>query len=115
MTTNTLTKDSCYVQRSCVELGAGKGRVYEVARKYGSRSGELLLPSLHLVSDKGPKCWSALQYVYESMHVRGFLFADPWHQDWNGVRAGISEVGLLTVLLERVLVANMPSGPFEGA
>eukprot|EP00971_Amphidinium_carterae_P332320 6466426-Amphidinium_carterae.1 len=113
--TSALTKEESYTKRACVEDDSGGPRYYEVTRKYNSKSGDLIMPSIHMVSDKGPKCWSALQFLYESVHVRGFLVADPWHQDWNGVRASISEVGLLTILLERVLVSNMPSGPFEGS
>eukprot|EP00971_Amphidinium_carterae_P043356 853390-Amphidinium_carterae.1 len=40
--------------------------------------------------------------------------ADPLHQDWNGLKKAAVDAGMWLPLLERCVVANLPSGPFQG-
>lgn len=100
-------------RRSCIEDKSTGQRWFEVPRERDDE-GHLHRPALHVVTDKGPKCFPGLQYLFKKLRLRGSLVADPWHQDWNGLRSAAAEAGLWGICLERCLVHNFPSGPWEG-
>jgi hypothetical protein len=100
-------------RRSCIEDKASGERWFEVPRERDGQ-GNLHRPALHVVTDKGPKCFPGLQYLFKKLRLRGSLIADPWHQDWNGLRSAAAEAGLWGICLERCIVHNFPSGPWEG-
>lgn len=81
-----------------------------------SAKGGKLLPrqALHTVVDKGAVGFPGCCWLYWKQKVRGCLFSDFWHQDWNGLQAAALEAGVWNVCLERAIVLNMPHGPWQG-
>ena len=50
-------------RRSCIEDTSSGKRWFEVPRERGAQ-GFLHRPALHVVTDKGPKCFPALQHFF---------------------------------------------------
>lgn len=68
--------------------------------------------AVHTVVDKGSVGFPSLCWLYWRQKVRGCIFADFWHQDWNSVQTACLEVGMWHVCLERAVVLNLPMGPW---
>jgi hypothetical protein len=82
---------------------------------FAMKGGKILAkPSLHTVLDKGSVGFPAVCWLYWAQKLRGCIFADFWHQDWNGLQSAALEAGVWHVCLERCLLMNMPHGPWAG-
>lgn len=78
-------------KRSCIIDHTTKETWLEAPRDMVA--GQLHRPCLWAVSDKGPKCFPGLQWLFQHGHLRGAVIPDPWHQDWNGLRAALDSYG----------------------
>ena len=71
--------------------------------------------SLHTSHDKGSKGFPGLAWLYWQQKIRGVLVADLYHEDWNGLKRAAVSAGVWLPILERVLIRNLPHGPWQGA
>jgi hypothetical protein len=70
--------------------------------------------SLHTSRDKGSKGFPGLAWLYWQQKIRGVLVADLYHEDWNGLKRAAVSAGVWLPILERVLIRNLPHGPWQG-
>eukprot|EP00971_Amphidinium_carterae_P343165 6482768-Amphidinium_carterae.1 len=101
------------VRRACVQRLPAGSTSLTVPRDGQKESRGL--PSLTVVMDMGPKQFPGMQWIFETWRLRGSLINDPWHADWNGIKSALTETRLYLLVLERALLHQMPSGPWEGA
>ena len=102
-------------RRSCIEDTSTGVRWWEVPRFVTAESASRMRPSLHLCIDRGSVGWPAAMFLYTRCAVRGCLFSDYAHDDWNALKGAATVSGTWLALLERVVVLNLPSGPWEGS
>eukprot|EP00971_Amphidinium_carterae_P210231 4171080-Amphidinium_carterae.3 len=100
--------------RQCVKNSVSGAKRFELPRTFVGGI-EVPRPTLHMVSDMGPKQWPSLQWLTEAYHIRGVVMGDSFHMDWNALRKALSRCDLYLLTLERCLLHNLPSGPWEGA
>eukprot|EP00971_Amphidinium_carterae_P006625 130519-Amphidinium_carterae.1 len=100
-------------RRACVQLQPSGTTSLTVPRDPQKENRGLA--SLTCVMDMGPKQFPGMQWVFESWQLRGCLINDPWHADWNGLKSALTDSRLYLLALERALLHQMPSGPWEGA
>ena len=100
------------VKRSCISTGQPKR--YELTRSFVNGQ-EQPKWCMHLVGDAGPKQFPSMQFLFEGAGLTGTVTVDPFHRDWNGIRKALGESGVFMMTLERVLLHNMPSGPWGRA
>ena len=100
-------------KRACIEDKEQGKRWIEVPRRV-TPTGALAMPLLVLVADKGPKNWTALQYLSSETSLRCVVFPDCFHEDWNALKRALHAENLFALVLERILLHNLPSGPWEG-
>lgn len=79
-----------------------------------SPEGRRLMPKLILAADRGSIGFPGISYMLSELGVRGFAFWDPWHMISGYIENAIKAVGEWVVVLEYLVVLNLPIGPWEG-
>ena len=67
-----------------------------------------------LAADRGPIGFAALWYLFGETAVRGMVSWDCWHVISGDIDASVRACGEWIVILEQLVVLNLPNGPWEG-
>lgn len=97
--------------RACICKADGTERKFEVPRLM--RNDKVVpAPILHINPDQGPVGWPTYVFMLERMHIRGSITPDPFHINWNSIRAAVLDVSCWLLVLELTVVANAKRGPW---
>ena len=100
--------------RACVKDTETGRKWYEVPVAFDDE-GELSRPCLFVCLDFGPVGLPAAHWLFGVARIRGCLIDDWCHSMWNIFQTACGDSGLRSVVIERTLVQNVPSGPWRGA
>jgi hypothetical protein len=98
--------------RSCIVDTNSGARWLEVP--ISCSDGIVSRPSLHCSADKGCIGMPGLCWLFFRQGLRGCLWFDLFHEDWNGLQRSCLEAGCWTPVVERCLAMNLPHGPWAG-
>ena len=87
----------------------------EVPREQHNDGVPFLRPCIHLCIDRGSIGWPASMFLFTHQKLRGTLFSDFAHDDWNALKNAAASAGCWLPMLERCVVLNLPSGPWQGS
>ena len=73
-----------------------------------------LPPSLHLCIDRGSIGIPGSMWLLGRHQLVGTLHGDWCHDEWNAFQAACANANVWLPILERVVVCNLPSGPWKG-
>lgn len=99
--------------KACISDDSVGRRWVEVPTVLGENK-HLVRPTLHTCTDLASVGAPALHWLYQVQKVRGVFYDDWLHSDWNIFSNSLATAGIKSVVLERALIQNLPSGPFKG-
>lgn len=70
---------------------------------------------LHLLADRGPCQFLALQWLFTTQNLVGSWMPDPLHMMWGDVQRVVKDAGLWSCFLEIVVAAGYKGGPWKGS
>lgn len=77
-------------------------------------TGNMLRPTLHLVSDDGPIGLAGCWYLFADCKLRGTRRNDPWHRIPRFVQAALKSCDLWSTVQDWTIVFNVVHGPWLG-
>ena len=103
-------------KRSCIiDRASGKRRLEVSTQIDASGEKQILPPCLHLCIGRGSSGFPGAMWLYGRQKLRGCLFGDWCHDEWNALKNAACAANVWLPLLERMVVLILPSGPWDGA
>lgn len=93
-------------RKSVIEEDASGSRRWELTEYEGPR------PMLGLTCDEGSKMFSSLWFMAGHLRARMGWTRDPGHRGWRDFQNAVNGAGFRMVLLETLVLLNLPFGPW---